>query len=279
MSTRSVIAKEIGEDVYKAICCHNDGYPEHHGNILLECYNTPEKVDALLALGNISTLGRRFYIEENCAPAIKRFYKNDTTKAYNRDFGETGNEAQTVSLQEMTDGNAFWAVDYVYIFTQENEWKYIQPFVDREKMQDLKSHPDVYYGKPLIVGDGTDREKILAIMQDFCKDIELQYGGTWDLISVSLLADNTQCSEDTVKSFMAELGAKVNGNRIELNETAIAARRAIAARPNFSDFVWDIRQKHFAAKQARENESDHTEEESEPKEESEIETQSQTQSQ
>lgn len=161
MSTRSVIAKEIGDGQYKAIYCHNDGYPAHHGNILLECYNTPEKVEVLLMLGNISSLGRKLQPDADFIPTEKRRYQQDTTVAYNRDYHEQGNKAQIVSMDKMTDGDRSWA-DYVYIFTKENEWKYIQLFVDREKIQDLKSYPDVYSHVPLVVGKGSVQEKILA---------------------------------------------------------------------------------------------------------------------
>lgn len=58
MSTRSMIAKQIAEDEYLAVYCHQDGYLSHNGALLLDCYNTPEKVDALLALGELSHLGK-----------------------------------------------------------------------------------------------------------------------------------------------------------------------------------------------------------------------------
>ena len=45
MSTRCYIAKQIGDNTYRTIFCHYDGYLEHCGAILLDAYNTPEKVD------------------------------------------------------------------------------------------------------------------------------------------------------------------------------------------------------------------------------------------
>ena len=56
MSTRSLIAKQIGEDKFRTIYCHCDGYLEHNGRILLEHYNTVEKLDELLGLGSLSFL-------------------------------------------------------------------------------------------------------------------------------------------------------------------------------------------------------------------------------
>ena len=56
MSTRSIIAKQIGEDQYLTIFCHYNGYPDDNGARLVKHYNTPERVDALLALGDLEIL-------------------------------------------------------------------------------------------------------------------------------------------------------------------------------------------------------------------------------
>lgn len=56
MATRSTIWLKKGE-VYTGIYCHWDGYPSNNGKILLEHYDTEEKVEALVALGSLSSLG------------------------------------------------------------------------------------------------------------------------------------------------------------------------------------------------------------------------------
>ena len=48
MSTRSLIAREIGKNQYSVIYCHFDGYLEHNGKILYKYYNDSNKVDKLL---------------------------------------------------------------------------------------------------------------------------------------------------------------------------------------------------------------------------------------
>ena len=53
MGTHSIIAKQIGEDKYLTIFCHYNGYPDDNGATLLKHYNTPERVDALFALGDL----------------------------------------------------------------------------------------------------------------------------------------------------------------------------------------------------------------------------------
>ena len=59
MSTNSRIGILHEDGTTETIYCHWDGYPEHHMPILTEHYNTAEKVQALLALGDISILARQ----------------------------------------------------------------------------------------------------------------------------------------------------------------------------------------------------------------------------
>ena len=49
MATRSKIAIEDQDGTVRSIYCHWDGYPSHHGPILLEHYTTQEKVESLIA--------------------------------------------------------------------------------------------------------------------------------------------------------------------------------------------------------------------------------------
>ena len=57
MSTRSYIAKIDDNGRTTVVYCHSDGYLDYVGKILANYYTHPDKVDALLALGNISMLG------------------------------------------------------------------------------------------------------------------------------------------------------------------------------------------------------------------------------
>jgi len=56
MSTRSYIGIQDGETI-TAIYCHFDGYPSAVGQELSDHYTDPEKVRALVALGDLSVLG------------------------------------------------------------------------------------------------------------------------------------------------------------------------------------------------------------------------------
>ena len=73
MSTTSRIKIKRLDGSEKAIYCHWDGYVQHNGLYLQLCYDTPEKIEKLLELGNISSLGETL----------------ETTNAYARYRGET----------------------------------------------------------------------------------------------------------------------------------------------------------------------------------------------
>lgn len=57
MATRSTIGIRHEDGSVTKIYCHWDGYIEHNGGILQKYYNTAEKIEPLLALGNLSVLG------------------------------------------------------------------------------------------------------------------------------------------------------------------------------------------------------------------------------
>ena len=57
MATRSMIGVRRPDGKVEAIYCHWDGYLDHNGRILLHHYTDLEKVKALIALGDLSSLG------------------------------------------------------------------------------------------------------------------------------------------------------------------------------------------------------------------------------
>lgn len=57
MSTRSRIGIKNSDGTVKSIYCHHDGYPSHVGKILVEHYLDKSKVEQLLELGDMSSLG------------------------------------------------------------------------------------------------------------------------------------------------------------------------------------------------------------------------------
>jgi hypothetical protein len=113
MSTRSTIGTKIG-DKYVAIYCHSDGYPAGVQNTLVHCYETIEKVEALLALGNIS------YLEGSIeCPEGHSFDKpvDGYTVAYHRDRGEDYERYEFSTIAEWEPIKE----EYNYLF-QDDKW-------------------------------------------------------------------------------------------------------------------------------------------------------------
>lgn len=85
MSTNSRIGLKRLDGTEKYIYCHWDGYIEGNGLLLQLCYDTPEKIEKLLALGNISSLYE--YLETDKEHSFDKPQPN-VTVAYHRDRGE-----------------------------------------------------------------------------------------------------------------------------------------------------------------------------------------------
>lgn len=89
MGTRSAIIVKVGKE-YKGIYCHWDGYPTGLGvgAKLHIHYNSQEKAEALIALGDLSSLREKLAPEEGTTHTFDN-PQADVTVAYGRDRGET----------------------------------------------------------------------------------------------------------------------------------------------------------------------------------------------
>ncbi len=116
MSTNSTInmVHENGGSV-TSIYVHSGGHTDGVGAILKEHYTTPEKIAALMRLGNLSVLRPELGVKHD-------FNKADPNvcNAYKRDRGERGQSAQRYeNLTEfMIDGDT---QQYNYLF-ENGEW-------------------------------------------------------------------------------------------------------------------------------------------------------------
>lgn len=125
MSTQSLIAKQNYDGTYRAIYCHMDGYLTYNGAMLLDHYNTPEMVNKLLDLGDLSFLAPKLDPD----PAKPHSFDYDkrqegVTVAYGRDRGEKHTESiNDMSLEKLLENAQ--RIDYIYIFTKDNTWMYL----------------------------------------------------------------------------------------------------------------------------------------------------------
>ena len=88
MSTRSRIALALPGGNFRSVYCHSDGDPHWNGRILLEHYGDHHKVEGLMGLGHLSSLGpdlgERHPFED---------WEGGACTAYGRDRGEEGTGA------------------------------------------------------------------------------------------------------------------------------------------------------------------------------------------
>lgn len=105
MATRSLIGKENEDGTITYVYCHFDGYIDGGvGETLYTIYNTPEAIDAFLALGDLSTL--------------RDTLDSGATVAYHRDRGE---DWETVAPKTADSYPEYLSVnmwtDYKYLFS------------------------------------------------------------------------------------------------------------------------------------------------------------------
>jgi hypothetical protein len=104
MSTRSRIGIQNQDGSVNSIYCHFDGYPEGVGSTLQEHYSDRDKLQKLIELGDISSLGDDLL----------------TTIAYHRDRGEDYFPSRRNESLELFKKSDF--EEYGYVYTLENKW-------------------------------------------------------------------------------------------------------------------------------------------------------------
>lgn len=121
MGTRANIVRKNADGSFDSIYTHWDGYPEHHAPILLEHYNTPQRVAMLLELGDLSSLGAKIgdkHDFHSCPEGV--------CNAYGRDRGE-----ENTSVRHWPNDEALGAMlkeawtEWVYVFDlKDGQWYY-----------------------------------------------------------------------------------------------------------------------------------------------------------
>lgn len=115
MATRSTIGILEKDGTVSSIYCHWDGYLKNNGKILLENYNTEERVRELISLGSLSSLGKEIGTD------LEHSFENpveDVCVAYHRDRGEELRIFQHHSKDSFLRNGE----DYNYLFDSDS-WK------------------------------------------------------------------------------------------------------------------------------------------------------------
>ena len=124
MGTRSAIGIKHG-DVVKAIYCHYDGYPEYMGRVLTLYYQDSIKVNKLISMGDMSSIGaaigskhafndRSNYLDNGVA---------EQCTFYARDRGEEDVEFRTFQSEQDFLDNFNAGEEFHYLF-KDGAWYY-----------------------------------------------------------------------------------------------------------------------------------------------------------
>lgn len=126
MGTRSMIARAEADGSFRAIYCHWDGYPAHNGRLLLNHYSDPDRVGALLELGNLSSLAEEigeqhpFDRPDGLDREAYDARWGKMTTAFGRDRGEKDQQAQSLpSFRDLSRMARGCCAEWLYVWLDE----------------------------------------------------------------------------------------------------------------------------------------------------------------
>ena len=130
MATRSTIALEYANGQVDQVYCHWDGYLDHNGRILFDNYQDPFKVQRLMDLGDISSLGPNIG-EKHSFDTVAKYgtpeyeaemeAKRQVCTFYGRDRGESGTGAKRFKNFEEY-AREHQREEYEYILRKDGKW-------------------------------------------------------------------------------------------------------------------------------------------------------------
>lgn len=150
MATRSFIHVERTDGQWARIYCHSDGYYEHNGVLLQQYYNSQERAEALVSLGDISSLAPSIGVKHDFDfyGAFYDKYRNNMKEmrndpeyqrlrsmcnVYGRDRGEKDVDAVVgASLEDV-----FADEEFMYVW-KDGEWLAMSYTENLSKLRPLK---------------------------------------------------------------------------------------------------------------------------------------------
>lgn len=118
MSTHALIGKLHPDGRVRYIYLHQDGYFSHAGRILRTFYHTERRLDALLALGNLSSLGPTPYGNASTDRTLDKVH----CRAYIRDLGRKKKDEQA---QNIADKELFFLQNNIVYLYDRGRWYHV----------------------------------------------------------------------------------------------------------------------------------------------------------
>ena len=131
MSTRSLIGLMSPSGKVRYIYCHFDGYIEGVGKTLLQHWSNPNKVEALIALGDISVLGEEigekhdfdWMLDASLTPAeIAVDPRSKGVLSYGRDRGGEI-EVNETEPEDFWAGGNYGGIEFAYLLQPDGRWE------------------------------------------------------------------------------------------------------------------------------------------------------------
>jgi len=140
MATRSTISIKNDDGSVDSIYCHNDGYPDDVGTLLLKNYTDKDKIRELISLGDISYLGPT--TDQNSTCSYYR-WRNDPLNINHHD-----NESD-IELQEY---NYLWKNDKWWMREKsKEEWIPLdQVIIENNHEEFYPKLNEIYHGIGLV---------------------------------------------------------------------------------------------------------------------------------
>jgi len=171
MSTRSRIGVEQKDGSIVSVYCHFDGYPSGVGSTLLQCYNTYDKANEVVALGDLSSLNVNLYPlpeaelefwypkqEGDKCPIITSHsfeqQQKGVTVAYCRDRKETFTQMKDKAFSDFIpnkEGKNNWGFpweEWGYLFKDgkwlvwkvgvSTEWVSLERYIEKDDSEDIE---------------------------------------------------------------------------------------------------------------------------------------------
>lgn len=135
MATRSrigMVRESDGKIV--SVYCHYDGYPNHVGKLLLEVYNTPEKITELLSYGDMSSLYGK--IGEKHDFEMEQRGPDKVCTFYHRDRGEDLVIGEHKTQKDFLESGKNCCAEYVYLF-KNGKWYYTSLYYKTKRFKVL----------------------------------------------------------------------------------------------------------------------------------------------